>query len=107
NASRDLVLDCEDVLNLAIEAFRLELVAVAHVNELHANPETFSSFSNATVEKRLDAKPSPDLPRVHGGSAQGKPGCPRGNVKTANLTKGVEYFLGNAVAEIFLVTFCA
>src|SRR5205814_3133113 len=107
NASGDLVLDREDVFNLAVETLRPELVAVTRVNQLHADPHTLSGFSDAAIQERLDPETLANLARVQARSAKGKTGCPRRNVKTANFTECVEDFFCNTIAEVFLVAFRA
>jgi hypothetical protein len=72
---------------------------------LHADPDALSSFSDATVKKRLNAKALPDLARVQADSAKCEAGCSGRNVKTADLTEGVEDFLRNTITKVFLVAF--
>src|SRR6476620_9617462 len=107
NASGDFVLDCEDIFNLSIKAFRPELVPVARVNELDADADALSSFSDTAVKKRLNAKTLPDLARIQADSAKCEAGCSGRNVETADLTEGVEDFFCNTITEVFLVAFRA
>lgn len=83
------------------------MVAVTRIDELYADADTLPSFTNAAVEKRLDAKSLPDLAHVYARSAKREAGCPGRDVETANLGESVQYFLGHTVTEIFLVAFRA
>jgi len=74
---------------------------------LHADPDTLSSFSDATIEKRLDPETLANLARVQGGSAKRETGCSGRNVETAHLAEGVEDFLCDTITEVFLIVFRA
>src|SRR5436190_16293 len=105
--ARDLILDCKDVVELAIESFRPQAVAILRIDELNGDAQPVSSFADAAFQQRFHAKSLPNLARVHILSAKREAGRPSRDVKTANFRQDVENLLCYTVTEVFLVTFCA
>ena len=72
DAIRDLILNGENVNDLAIEPLRPKLVTVTGVDQLNIDSETQSRFSDAALKQRLNAQASPNLARVEIQSSKSK-----------------------------------
>ena len=57
----DLVLQVEDVCQLAVVALRPNVVAVAGIDELRGDPHTVAAFAHTAFQDIANAKLSPDL----------------------------------------------
>ena len=83
---RDLLLDREDVLHLAVVARRPEAVAGADVGELHRDPEAVARLADAAFQDRAHVQQlGADPAHVHrpvlvleGGGARSHPQAPPG-----------------------------
>jgi hypothetical protein len=60
----DLLLDGEDVLELAVEALRPHLIAVVGARQLNPDAQAVAGLAHAAVEHRGDAEPGADLAHV-------------------------------------------
>ena len=65
DGARDLVLDREDVLELAVVGLGPEVVAVLHVDELRGDADPVADLAHAALEHRRHAELLADLPDVH------------------------------------------
>ena len=70
--SGDFILNGEDVLHVAVEAFRPQLFAAARVDQLSVDANASRSAPCATFQQVTDAKVSSDVAHVHRPSFVGK-----------------------------------
>ena len=66
DVTRDLILDGEDILHLAIERLRPEMEAVRHLDELRRDSHPIAGLAHTAFEKRLDIEEPADFTAVHG-----------------------------------------
>ena len=62
----DLVLDREDVLQLAVVLFGPEVIAVGDIDQLRRDAQPVTRFLHASLEHRLHVELAADLPDVFG-----------------------------------------
>ena len=58
----DLILDCEHVFHLSIEALRPNVIAVDNVDELCRDPELLSRGTDASLEEMVSSPRTPPSP---------------------------------------------
>src|SRR5438128_2046330 len=99
----DLILNGEDVFDLAIEPLRPKVIAVSRVDQLDEDAQSVSGFADAALEKRLNAETFPNLSRVHARSAKREARCAGRNAEPGDLVQRIENFLCDAITEVFLI----
>ena len=99
----DLVLDCKDVFEFSVEAFRPQVITMSGVDELDDNAHTISRLADAAFQERLHTESLSNYACIHACSPECKTGCPRRHVKAAHLGECVQNFLCDTVTEVFLV----
>src|SRR4029453_548171 len=104
DTTRDLVLNSENINDLAIEPLRPKVVTVTGVDQLNTDSETLSYFPDAALKKSAHTKSSPNFARIHVCSAKCEAGCSGCDVETADLGKCIQNLLCYTVAEVFLIS---
>src|SRR5687767_1550261 len=61
---RDVVLNREHILHLAIVSLRPELIAVGDIHQLRSDAQSIAHAANTAVENRRDAKLPPDFREI-------------------------------------------
>ncbi len=99
----DLLLNREDVLDLAIVGLGPEAPAVGGVGELHGDPEPLPHPADRTLEDDGHLQPFADLPHVERLAFEGEHRGARGHAESLHLHQGVDQLVGNPVAEVLVV----
>jgi hypothetical protein len=94
DGARDLVLDGEDVLQLAVEGLRPELVAVGDVDQLDVDPDPVADLPDAALEHRADTELVADLANVDLLALKGEAGGAGRHLHVGQLGEGVDDVLG-------------
>ena len=84
DACRDLVLNREDIRELALETLRPYLVAVIGVHELRRDAHAIAGLAHAALENRFHAQPSADLGDLEILALKSERRRPRDHVQTGN-----------------------
>src|SRR4051812_1582045 len=100
----DFILNRKNVVELAIEPIRPDMVPVACVNELHADADAVACFTYAALQERLDSEPCADVARVHVRSSKCKARCPRRYMQARDLCQCIEDLFSDAISEVFLIS---
>ncbi len=103
DAPRDFLLDGENVLELAVELTRPEMVPVRYVHQLARHPDPAADFSYAAFHHRLDTQFAADCPHVLAFPFERERRRPRGDPEPVDLGERVDDLLRHAVAEIVLI----
>ncbi len=99
----DLVLDLENVLELAVVALRPEVVAVGHANQLGGDPQPAARLAHAALENRGDLELPADLADVLALALEREgrgAGC---DPERLDLGQGVDDVFRDTVAEILVL----
>ena len=99
----DLLLDGEDVVQLAVERAGPELEAGAAVHQPRRDPQPVLGLAHAPLEQRADAQPPRDLAAVDRRAAEAERGAARGDAQPGDAPERGDDLLGHAVAEVLLV----
>src|SRR5690349_12876785 len=84
NAPRDLVLNLEDVFELAIVALRPDLIPIARVDQLDADTNALIHAPNTALENRPDVQDLSDLGDAERFSLESETRCAGCNVESGN-----------------------
>src|SRR5262249_41394337 len=99
----DLVLDGEDVRQLAVVRLRPEVVAVGDVDQLGADPQPVAGLADAALQDGADAELFADLADVLVAALEGEGGGAGGDVQPLDPGQGADQLLGQAVAEVLVL----
>ena len=102
HALRDLVLDGEDLAQLAIVLFRPELKAGLRLGEAHRDAQPVAGFPHAAFEQAADSQPLADFRNPEPARSVKRRG-PRDHAQSRNPAERVDHLFGHPVAEILLV----
>ena len=104
---RDLGLDREDVVELAIVALGPHVVAVRDVDQLRGNPDAGPLLRHAALEQRADAELLTHIDDVDVPVLEGEARRARGDLEPPQLGERVEDLLGEAIREVLVIGICA
>jgi hypothetical protein len=99
----DLVLDGEDIFELAVVALRPALIAVLDVDQLHVDPEAIAGLAHAALENRGDTQAPSHGADVHSRPTELERRAAGGDAEPIDVGQRVDQLLGEAVTEIVLV----
>jgi hypothetical protein len=99
----DLVLEGEDVFEVAIVALGPEVKAGCGVDQLRVDPDPVRSASDAAFEDVTNAEVLGDLPGRCRSSLVLKYGVTRGDEEARELRQVGDQILSQAIAEVFLL----
>ena len=103
----DVVLNGEDVDQLAVVAFRPQVIAVLGVDELRRHAYAASRAADAAFENVRDAERFRDPADVLFLAAKGEGGRARGDLEAGDVRQQVDDLLGQSVAEVLVVRVAA
>ncbi len=103
----DFVLDGENVGQVAIEALRPDVGAVAAGDQLGRDAYAWTGFAHAAFEQELDAEFLADVLHLHRATLVGERGVARDDGEARDLREISDDVLGDAVAEILLLRVAA
>ena len=103
DAGRDLVLQRENIGQLAVVSFRPDVVAGHRIQELAGDAHALSALADASLKNVTDAKLAPDLLHVHGMALVNKGRIASDDEEPAKPRQCGNDVFGDAVAEIFLL----
>jgi hypothetical protein len=101
--SRDLVLDHEHVVDVAIEALGPQVIAVGDVHQLRADAQAVAGLADAALEHRLHVQSLADLAHVDLRALELERRGPRHDRQPLDAGERADQLLGHPVAEILLV----
>jgi hypothetical protein len=99
----DLVLDPEDVVQLAIIGLRPQVKAIGRIDQVCRDPDPVACLPHAALEERCDLKSPADRAQVLGLALELKGGCPPDHTQLGHSRQRVQQLLRQAVREILLV----
>jgi hypothetical protein len=100
---RDLLLDGEDVFDLALESLRPEVKTVRGIDELRGDPQSIAALAYAAFQERLHIEQAPHFPAVHSAVLQLERCRTRGDPQAADCAQGIDDLLRGSFAEIVLI----
>ena len=103
----DLILNGEDIFELAIITLRPEVVAVSHVDELRRDAKPVAGFPHAALQHRVDLESASDLADVLVFFLERERGRARRHSECLHLAQGIDDLFRDAVAEVFVVRIVA
>src|SRR5688500_16309618 len=101
NARCNLILDGENILQLAVITLGPELSVVAGIHELRGEPESLTRFAHASLEHSSNLKLPSDFANVLVLVLESEGRSPRRDLERLDLRKCVDDFLGHPVGERF------
>src|SRR6478752_8028437 len=103
----DLVLNCKNVGEIAIESFRPNVCPVVTVNELSGHAHARASLSYAAFQDKVGAEFFADVLHLSRPFFVSERSVTRNDGKRRNLREISNDVLGDAIAEIFLLGIAA
>jgi hypothetical protein len=100
--ARDLVLDCEQILHVAIILFRPEQGRARSLKKLHGNPGTFAGLSQTPVHQIGDTQLAADLFGTRRLALVGESGAARDHRHVGKSAKRRDDIFGEPIGEIVL-----
>src|SRR5205085_5807969 len=94
NRPRDLVLNGEDIVELAIEVLRPEMKPVCGAHQLGGDPQVLSGFTHTAFQDMRDSQLRSDLPQIGVLAFENERRSPARNSYPADLREAIENFLG-------------
>ncbi len=79
------------------------MIAVLDFDELCRDAQMIARLAHATLEYRLDAQLSTDLPDINGARVKAKRGGSGGNINLSYSRQGIENLLCDSFAKVALV----
>src|SRR4051812_9857535 len=101
--SRDLLVDREDVAQLALVTFRPQMAAVRDIDELHCHPDSIPRLAHAALDHLADVQQPPNLANVAGGVSELEARSSRHHTQPANLREVMDELVCQAVTEILVL----
>ncbi len=101
--TRDLVLDLEDVGQLAVVALGPDVAAGRPVDQLGRDPDAVAGLAHAAFERMPHAELAAHLPQIGGAALVGEGGVARDHQQTGDLGEVGDDVLGDPVGEILLL----
>jgi hypothetical protein len=99
----DFVLHSEDVGELAVVALGPKMISVGRVDQLSGHPDAVAGAADAAFENRADSERVCDGGDVLFLSAEGERGGAGRDFQIRDVGQQVQNFLGQSVAEVFVV----
>src|SRR6266576_1565376 len=99
----NLVLDCEDVVEIAVVALGPKMIASRSIDKLSRNPKAVAALSDRAFEHVADAKLASHLLHIDCAPFVGEARIPCDNEKPVKFRKCCNDFLDHSVREILLV----
>lgn len=103
DGGRNILLHREQISELSVICLRPDGLAVERVVQLSQNPKALSGSPDTAFDHGLHPKPPAYLPNINPFPLELKRGCARNNLQTGNPRKGVGEFIGQSVAEEFVL----
>jgi hypothetical protein len=100
---RDVVLNLEDIRQIAVVAIRPYVPAGCSVGKLRANPDALASTADGTFEHRSHAKVAADGTNVDRAPLIGEARVARDHCKASDLRQVGDDVFTDAVGEILLL----
>ena len=100
---RDIVLNGEDVLHLAVVALRPQMITVGNVHELSGDAKAVAHLADAALENRRDLQLPSDLADVLVLSLERERRRARRDAQRLNLGQSVDDLFRHAVGEVFVL----
>src|SRR5688500_11283047 len=100
---RDVVLDREHILHLAVVSLGPEVVSVRYVHELRSDAELAPHLAYAALEHSRDLELPPNLTDVLVLSLEGERRRPGRHTKRLDLAQCVDDLFGHTVGEVFVL----
>ena len=100
---RDLVLDIEHVLHLAVVALGPQVIAAGHLDQLRRDPQPVSRPLNAALENGPCSKLPADRSHVAGLALVGERGCARHDVEPLHVRQFVGDLLADPIAQVLVL----
>ena len=99
----DLLVDREDVGQLALVALGPDVAAVRHVDELNGDADAVAGFADAALQHLAHVEQASDLSDVPRRVLELKAGRPGDDSKLRDLRQAVDELLRQSVAEVLVV----
>ena len=103
HVGRDLVLDGEDVVELAVVGLRPQLGAGRRIDQLHGDPHRVAGPAHRAFQYVRHVQGAGDVGDRHVLALERERGGTRRHLQLRNLRQQVQQVLGDAVGEIVLV----
>ena len=102
NGARDLILEREDVGELAVVGLRPDLKAVCGIDQLRRNAHAPAVLTNASFHDPAHVQRPRDLLDVCLAILEGEGGGARGDAQLGRVGEVVQEFFRDAIGEVFL-----
>src|SRR5215472_14117096 len=100
----NFVLNGEKVVGGSIKSLRPAVIAGARFNELNGNSQAVVRFADASLEERAHLQVAADFADVCSRTAELERSSAGYNAQAIHVRESVDQFLGEALAEIVLIT---
>jgi len=107
NRLRNLVLEREDVVQVAIVALRPDMAAGGAVDQLRGDPHPAARLAHAAFDNVADLELARDLRNVHVLALEHEGGVARGDPERGHLGEIGDDVLADSVREVFLLRITA
>src|SRR6516225_3439262 len=94
------ILNCKDVIELAIVFLGPRLQPVVHVDQLHVDAHLIAGLLQTSFENMCHSECSPDFLQIEIATLELESRPARRHFQARNLCERVEYFLRNAITEV-------